>query len=290
MDIMQEELEVFKASANRLRWFISTAILISVLILLHAYLERFSFQDAQLAGIEAHRILSRTLKTQDCYRELVSFEVLGEKEAAGKVESACTAEKIGEKNLFRLRSLSYEDLVHEYSTRSFLINMTDNTMKEVKFPVRQIPILGTEIPANDFVIVMALMSMVFVVGVWLNLRGVHASLLSLEKHKKSEVMKVAQLNTVFLTALENNENKFALGVRACSLWLPFMSIVVATVAGYAEPVEELVSKSDSFPGSVTTVMVFLLMSIVISVLHFLIALQCGRVMRKIDRVFKSKCA
>jgi hypothetical protein len=288
MDIVQEELDVFKASANRMRWFISTAILISVLILLHVYLERFSFQGAQLKGIEAHRILSHTLKTQDCYKELIALEAVGGNKPKIKGGAACSAEKIGEKNLFRLLSLSYEDLVYEYSSRNFEIGMTDNTMKEAKFPARQIPILGTEIPANDFVVVMALMSMVFVVGVWLNLRGVHASLISLEKHKKPEVMKVAHLNTVFLTAIENNENRFALGVRACSLWLPFVSIVIATVVGYAEPVQDLISKSDSYPGSITTVVVFLLISIIISLLHFLIAFQCGRVMKKIDRIFKSK--
>ncbi|MDF9618398.1 hypothetical protein P5705_12140 [Pseudomonas entomophila] len=288
MDIRQEELDVFKASANRMRWFMSTAILISVLILLHVYLERFSFQEAQLSGTEAHRILNHTLKKQKCYKELIDSEKPGKTNKDLDINSACSVENIGEKELFRLRSLSYEELVHDYSLRNFIINMTDNTIKEAKLPSRQIPILGTEIPANDFVIVMALMSMVFVIGVWLNLRGVHASLLSLEKHKNPDLMRIAQLNTVFLTALENNENSLALRLRTCSLWLPFASIVAATVFGYAQPVQELIFKSDSYPGSITTVAVFFIISVIVSLLHFSIALQCDRVMRKIDRVFKSK--
>lgn len=285
MDIIQEELDTFKASANRMRWFMSTAVLISVLILLHVYLEKFSYQEAQLANIEAHRILNHTMKTQSCYEELIALGAPGAKKTNTENESACSTKNIEEKDLSRLRSLPYEDLVYEYSVRNFMIKMTNNTIDEVKMPARQIPILGTEIPANDFVVVMALMSMVFVVGVWLNLRGLHASLLSLEKHKNIEIMRVAQLNTVFLTSLENNENTFALKVRACSLWLPFVSIITATVVGYIQPIQEILSKSDSYPGSITTVSVFLLISIIISFLHFSIALKCGRVMRKIDRVF-----
>ncbi len=288
MDIKQEELDIFKASASRMRWFISTAVLISVLIMLHVYLEQFSFQEAQLAGIEANRVFNRIPETQACYKELIKLEAPTEKPANIDNVPECSAEKIGGKLSHRLRSLSYEDLVREYSSSLFLINVTNNTIGAFKMPTRQIPILGTEIPANDFVVVMALMSMVFVVGVWLNLRGLHASLTSLEKHNDPDVMRIAQLNTVFLTALENDENTFAFKVRACALWLPFASIVIATIVGYAPVMYEHFSKSDSYAGSPATIVVFLVISILISVLHFLIALRCGRVMKEIDEVFKLK--
>lgn len=288
MDIKQEELEIFKASANRMRWFISTAVLISVLILLHVYLEQFSFQDSQLAGIHANRILKHIPETQACYDKLITAEAAGKKGAELDNISECSVTVLGDEVIYRLRSLSLNELVTEYSARLYEMKMTDNTLNEAKFPTRQIPILGTEIPANDFVIVMALMSMVFVVGVWLNLRGLFASLASLKSHRDRDVMRVAQLNTVFLTALENQENSFARKVRACSVWLPFASIVIATVVGYIPVIKNYFSSSDSYAGSVAAVAIFLLVSIVISVLHFLIALKCGRVMRKIDKIFEAQ--
>ncbi|MDB5118674.1 MAG: hypothetical protein JWQ79_4166 [Mucilaginibacter sp.] len=292
IDTIKEELEIFKASANRMRWFISTAVLISVLIILHVYLERFSFQEAQLEGLEANRILTHSQALQSCYGKLIDH-VVKDPEPNKNISKnrylveivECDSNHIGDKNFDQLTRSYWIDLVKDYSLRKYNITMSDNTSNAARMPTRHIPILGTQIPANDFVIVMALMSMVFVIGVWLNLRGLHTSLTSLTKHNDFEIMRIAQLNTVFLTSSEIGGNTFAARVRAFSLWLPFISIVTATIIGYTPVILDKLNDSDSYAGSTVNIIVFLGLSILICGLHFWIARQCDRTMKQIDSLF-----
>lgn len=285
MDIIQEELDTFKAAANRMRWFISTAVLISVLILLHVYLEQFSFQYAQLEGIQANRIMKNIPEGEACYAAVINIRKNNTNLPSIDSLEQCSPPVLPKSIGDHIKSLGYNSLVREYSSREFQIKMTDNTVGDIKMPSRQVPILGIEIPANDFVLVMATISMFFVVGVWLNLRGLHAALTSLSKHNDKELMRIAQLNTVFLTSIEIKGSKLALNVRASSLWLPFFSILLATCVGYFPLLLEYSSGSDSYAGSNSIMLSFLSLSIAIITLHYWIAGECLKVMRRIDQIF-----
>lgn len=57
-----------------------------------------------------------------------------------------------------------------YSDREYTIRLTDNTLSKEVLQIRKIPLLGIEVSANDFVTVMAIMSLVFATGVWLDQR------------------------------------------------------------------------------------------------------------------------
>jgi hypothetical protein len=126
------------------------------------------------------------------------------------------------------------------------------------------------IPANDFVIIMAILSMFIVIGIWLNLRGIHAALSLLRLHSDINVIKVAQLNTVFLTYSEIGGNRFAKQIRALSMWLPFISIVSATLIGYYPVIKNRFMDGDNhigldyYDGSNLVIVVFLTLSLFVS--------------------------
>lgn len=72
MDILNEEFESYKSSVSRMRWFIITSILISVLILIHCYLADSSYQDRQLEMLYGNRISNYITETQKCLDSVVT--------------------------------------------------------------------------------------------------------------------------------------------------------------------------------------------------------------------------
>lgn len=298
INLVEEELGVFKASASRMRWFISTAVLVSVLIILHIYLERFSFQAAQLKGVQADWVLTHRLALRECYVKVL--DTMKKEPLASEEDSTdhfhnilrqtgeCRENMISENKFITLSNLSWSDFLVDYSARDYVFKMAENTLQKVELPVRNIPLLGIPIPANDYVIVMAVMSMVLVIGVWLSLRAIETSLRSLARHKRNDIMEIAQLNTVFLTISEFGDSMFATMIRTSSLWLPFVSIVLATFLGYAPVFFGWLQGADGYAGDKSVVLSFFYISIFVSCVHFWIAWQCDRAMSRIDAIFRTK--
>lgn len=296
--VISEELGIFKASANRMRWFISTAILISVLMLLHVYLEQFSFQDSQLESNFSHRIQNYTMEKQKCYEELAQYRQRKSdnlyKESLDylpdSIKKLCSPPALPQKDSVHILNLSKEDLINEYSKRKFNITRTDNTMNEVKLQIRQIPLLGVEVPANDFVIVMAMMSIVFVIGVWVNLRSLKMSLISLAAHNNATLLRLAHLNTVFLTTPEKNRSDVvARGVRTTALWLPFFSILVSTVVSNKPLYDKILLENFSFHiGPMDLVVSQLVFSFILILVHLWVALECSFIVENIEKILNKK--
>lgn len=264
-----------------------TAVIISVLILLHVYLEQLSFQERQLNSVFAHRIQNYIEPTRKCYEELALTQQRQADGLKAPAQQSCNEALVPKRILDKLKSMPPEKLRQAYSELEYTMRMTDNTIKDGKLQIRQVPVLGIEVPANDFVIVMSLMSLVFVVGVWINLRGIKAALSALANRKDGEIMRLAKLNTVFLTALEADRgHNLAKATRSFVLWLPFGAIVAATVLGYWDPIAKLLRGPNEWHfGPMDFVLLHLGIALVVILLHFWVAIECKFVLRDTDELF-----
>lgn len=301
VDIISEELTFFKAATTRMRWLVNSAVLISALIMIHIYLASFSLQSQQLKGIVYNRFINQVVNSRECqgaiFNELVKYPDKSESEREIKknkfIETSSECSVLSAKLRKLLISTPLIEMIKKYSAFEYEIQSNEHTLANEKLPVRTIPILNMSIPANDFVIVMSILSMFIVIGIWMNLRGIHAAISSLCSHKDLDIIRVAQLNTVFLTYSEVGGNRFARQVRDLSMWLPFISIFSATLVGYW-PILQIkltnvfyYSGLDFYNGSNAVIVVFLILSILISVMHFWIALKCQKEINNIDSIFKS---
>lgn len=287
MDSLKEEFEAFKSSISRMRWFVTTAVLISVLILLHMYLDQFSFQDQQLATVFGYRMTRYALPMQKCYHDLAQYR---QQQADGLWAlfpgTSCNEGLIPKAMLDKAKNLKLPDLLKAYSEQEYIMRVTDKTIADTKFEIRRIPLLGVEVPANDFVPVMAMMSFVFVMGVWTNLRGVRAALAALANRRDSEVMRLARLNTLFLTALETERGHvWARVTRLLAIWLPFGSLFVATIIAYVDIYGTLLAGSPYTYGPLHLIHMHLAGATVLIMLHGSVAIACTIVLSDIDKLF-----
>lgn len=302
IDIVSEELAFFKAAATRMRWLVNSAVLISALIMVHIYLANFSLQDQQLKGIVYNRFVHQIVNYRQCqgaiFLELVKYPDDNEFDRENrKVNVINTSEDCLVLSL-KLRTLLLSspliEIIKRYSGLEYEIQSNEHTLENEKLPIRTIPLLNMNIPANDFVIIMAILSMFIVIGIWMNLRGIHAALASLCLHSDMDVIKVAQLNTVFLTYSEVGGNRFAKQVRALSMWFPFISIVTATIIGYYPALRDRLMGGDNhvgldyYFGSDFVIVVFLALSLFVSGMHCWAALKCYKEIKGIDAIFEAK--
>lgn len=284
MDALTEEFEAFKSSVARIRWFMITAVLISVLILLHIYLEQFGFQDHQLRSLYGHRVQNYTMDILKCYKALAMHL---QRDADGLKSDfpndICNESLIPSQKLKEIKTLPRLDLLAEYSNSEYTIKTSENTLNASKLQIRQIPLLGVEVPANDFVTVMSIMSLVFVIGVWINLRGVRAALSALAKHNDPDVIRIARLNTIFISALEEDKGRRLAGItRSLAIWLPFLSILVATVIGYVPIFAYLVKPTQFHFGPMALVFAHLSIAAIVILFHLWFGVQCEFVLKDID--------
>ncbi|MEH3173921.1 hypothetical protein POW79_18150 [Enterobacter quasiroggenkampii] len=300
IDIVSEELSFFKSATTRMRWLVNSTVLISALIMVHIYLANFSLQDQQLEGVVYNRFINQLVNYRQCQGEIFVELV---KHPDSSVEKREQLKNIIIKNSSDCRVLSSKlrdylfltplmDIIKQYSRLEYEVQSNEHTLASESLPTRTIPLLNMNIPANDFVIIMAILSMFIVIGIWMNLRGIHAALSSLCSHGDIDVLKVAQLNTVFLTYSEVGGNRFARQVRALSMWLPFISIVSATIVGYWPILHTRFGNDgnrigyDYYFGSDVVIAVFLGLSIVISCMHCWIAIKCYKEISGIDSIFE----
>ncbi|MDD9244087.1 hypothetical protein PVM12_08490 [Enterobacter soli] len=302
IDIVSEELIFFKAATTRMRWLVNSAVLISALIMVHIYLANFSLQDQQLKGIVYNRFVHQIVNYRQCqgtiFLELVKYPDINEsdreKRKVNVINTSPDCLVLSGKVRTLLLSSSLMDIIKRYSDLEYEIQSNEHTLENEKLPTRTIPLLNMNIPANDFVIIMAILSMFIVIGIWLNLRGIYAALSLLRLHSDINVIKVAQLNTVFLTYSEIGGNRFAKQIRALSMWFPFISIVSATVIGYYPVIKNRFMGGDShigldyYYGSNLVIVVFLTLSLFVSGMHCWAALRCYKEIKGIDAIFETE--
>lgn len=277
-----------------MRWFITTAALISILILTHIWLETFGLQDHQLSEAYAHRVREHVQNAEKCYHDLAVRnqrikDNLRNTDAQSAYPASCELSSIPEnlRKLIDAEAIDHDEFLRIYSERKYLIQQTDNTLRNEVLPIRTVPLLGIEVPSNDFVTIMAVMSLLFATGVWLNLRSVLSSLVALENRGQPELIMTARLFTAFLTSLETNRSEIlARRVRSLAIWLPFLSLLSATIIGYWHPVRDVLSGQTKWNwGQTDILMIHIGLTSVLIFLHFRIATESSLVITQIDRIF-----
>ena len=105
-----------------------------------------------------------------------------------------------------------------------------NTLERVSLGDRTLPLLGMPVPQNDYLPILAVLLVTFVVGVWVNLRGVLASLNELHTHGDQELIRVARLHFTFVVPLERNRRHLVSElVRFLALALPAGSLLIGAL-------------------------------------------------------------
>lgn len=152
-----------------MRWFMTAAVLISVLVLLHIWLERFGLQEHQLQTVFAHRVKQHVPDVQRCYADLARHLQRTQDKLDSQEPDSCKPGNIPDNigNRIKDEAKDIERVLSIYSDREYKIRLTDNTLSKEVLQVRKMPLLGIEVPTNDFVTVMAVMavmSLIFATG------------------------------------------------------------------------------------------------------------------------------
>jgi hypothetical protein len=294
MDLVKEELDGFKAAVTSMRWFLTTAILISVLIILHIWLEKVGYQDHQLQNIFSHRITGYTLEIRKCYEDM-AHHLQRISDGLEKKDSS-PSDSCNDSNFpTELKEEIHNDIkkpLHEflsiYSGLEYNIMKTDNTLKNERFQVRKVPLLGVEVPANDFVTVMAIMSLIFTAGVLLNLRAINAALMALKGRNEPGLIEACKLHLAFVTSLDSlRGDTLARGVRVLAIWLPFVSILLGTLLGYSDIRLAFDEHGKYFLGELNIIGLHIFVAGLVIMLHLAIALESSRSINEIDSTLQS---
>lgn len=291
INIIDEELESFKSAASSMRWFITTAVLISVLIILHVWLENFGYQENQLQNVYSHRIANYVDETYECYKDMAKYlrgkeDRLSSSTPENKEPASC-GEHIFPPDVKREideNITSYPSALKAYSNLRYKMKRTDNTLDKEVLQLRKIPLLGVEVPANDFVTVMAVMSLVFTTGVWLNLQAINTVLYSLKERGVDGVMEVCRIHLIFVTSGDSCRGEILPTlVRSLAIWLPFISLLLGTVLGYWQAVVDLLDgNKTAYWGYPKIVITHVTVASILILLHLWVAFEIRQTIKQIE--------
>lgn len=212
MNIDEVRFNVYIDAIKRTRWFLLITTLLSCMLLIHMYLERFSFQEEQ--SIDTLRARVRDNKVN-------RLKEVSEQINADRLKAPTDSTK--------LKTDDFENLVDEYAQLTYHMTVFDNTLKEASIPERSLPLLTMIIPGNDFLSIIGFMILVFVIAVWLNVRSVLAAVISLEPGKNEEIRELIRLHFTFtgLVASSGLESMLAQAVQYSAFMLPCLSFLIA---------------------------------------------------------------
>lgn len=244
MNLVEARFQAYREAAVRLRWFMMITVLISAVISIHTYLERAGFQKHQLIGTYAERVRNFRLEKVECLRLVVSAPI------GSLVPIECAKVKDAKFHAW-LAAAPADERLETYSMHAFLKARTDNTLKKMTIGERPLPLLGMEVPVNDYVPVLAILLVVFTLGVWLNLRALAASLDVLAADKDPELLRLAQLYFTFTVPLDLGRPHPMLRVVAfLAIWLPLLSLVLGSVADNWPVISRLLFGGEGHLGSI----------------------------------------
>lgn len=225
LNIEEEQFEAYKSSIKRARWFNLTVVLLSSLILFHLALEKFGYSASQLRDV----LLKRAAKTSDVYywdtTEQMEYYQYKLKELADKKES--TKE------------------MKEIMDRAMRFPLVQNQFSRLGQP-RTLPLLGLEVPANDYFPLMAVMLTMLTIALWLNVRSVLASVKCLLQRSNSDELKaLIRLHFTF-TSLQDHPAIIRM-VQIAAIWLPFAAGFIGIALDMAA-IPEAIKDPSSVPG------------------------------------------
>lgn len=266
MNLDEVKFTVYTDAIKRTRWFLLITTLLSCMLLIHMYLERFSYQEHQYVD---------TLKA----RARVDKEgELKDKEKQIKDDLAKDS-----RDLNKLSNEKFEALVNEYAELKYSMTVFDNLLKEASIPNRSIPLLNMSIPGNDFLSVIGIMLLIFVIGVWLNIRTVLAAVQSLQPNNSEEMRELIRLHFTFTGLVDHAEmeRKVVPIVQYAAFVLPFFSLLIAIILDIYSMISAWL---DPYQGNAGPMGVFILQTLIMLVVLFLLFIFTSITVRKVTEI------
>ena len=221
-----ERIAAYKAAATRSRWFLLVTTLLSCLMFFHVADEQFSYHQHQLKQTLKRRFLvaqvdpvvatDRLARTRPGARGVLSMgpgpAVLQDLKELGA--ACCSVDSI------RIMNKLVDHIVARIQT--------NNALESLSPGVREIPLLGLSVAANDYLMIMTLLMLVFVTGLWLNVRSLHATMQSL--FESPETVPLMRLHFTF-TGLggETGGARLATTIQYVAFWFPMLAFLPAVV-------------------------------------------------------------
>lgn len=214
MNLDEERFNVYIDAIKRSRWFLLITTLLSCLLLMHMYLERFSYQQEQFIDTLKVRAKEGTHAKLSRLEESIKADLAKEPGDETKLEKG-----------------KLDELVDEYAGLKYRMAVFDNTLKDVTIPNRSLPLLPMTIPGNDFLPIIGTMLLVFVIAVWLNTRSVLAAIHSLKPSGNEEMREMIRLHFTFtgLVGYSGVEQGIVHVVQYAAFILPCLSFITAVM-------------------------------------------------------------
>lgn len=260
MDIKEIQFQAFISSTIRCRWFFLVSVLISTLIISHLYLDTWGFQKDQLAETLGARILNNTDNT---IKELEDS----------------LAKLVGKKNLTEKERKD----VSKYNTLKYARETTDNELNYTGFGKRSLPILGFDIPANDYVPVLSFFLAVFAVGIWLNLRSIFHTVYQVGDDR--EMLTAIRAHFTFTGLQEmNRQSRLATAVQYMAIWLPPVTLGFAIPLDLLPPIWEQIHNPEIYIGSTEAIVVRCLIMIFAMIVMLISSILSTILAKEIDQI------
>jgi hypothetical protein len=224
LDHTQERFKAYVSAIARLRWFLLASTLLASSLLLHVYIEQFSFQESQMIGYLAQQ---RERATEIAERQQHLDSRQDKKSAA-----------------YRQEALELAGLRH-------VTGRTENTLAADVVKDRTLPLIGLPIPANDYLPVMFVMITLFAVAVWLNIRSIDAAVHEIDRARElPAIADLLRLHFTF-TGLLDSEGGQTMGkvLQVCALLLPFVAMAIAMVLDLFSAFNIYNDSSNGYAGS-----------------------------------------
>lgn len=237
---------------KRSRWLLLISTLLSSILLIHMYLEQFSFQERQVTGALVNRAkLGKEEEAAALKSRLHEHHIVAQKPGAQRTpaDNACI-----------IADAELNKLATEYADLRYRMARLDNYLDDLSFPPRRLPLVPIDIPANDFVPIVGVMLLVFAISNWLNVRTVHAGISSLLTDPTpaaplNELRQLISLHFTF-TGLHDHrgEGRAARGMQYAAFSLPCASMLVAFVLDVYSVIEPLLHSNAGFIGTLNDVL------------------------------------
>ena len=266
MNLDEERFNVYIDAIKRTRWFLLITTLLSCLLLIHMYLEQFSYQEEQLID---------TLKTRAKEDSPARLEHLKERIKADIAKETCDPTKLSKDKL--------EEVADEYAGLQYRMKVTDNTLNNVTIPNRALPLLPVTIPGNDFLPIIGTMLLIFVIAVWLNIRSVLAAIHSLKPGDNEETREMIRLHFTFtgLVGYPGVEQKIVHVVQYAAFLLPCLSFLIAVVIDVVSIVRASYDPKVGYSGPIG---LFILQTVIMAIEIILLSIITAVTISKVKEI------
>ena len=228
-------LDAFLDAIKRFRWLIFTTIMLTSLLLIHAYLEH-AFTDTQLEQAIVYRMQHDTERTENDRKQKLENRLeirrLQEKMKDTVINESITDStntigsyqaRIQELEPAAVSEKDFDQMAADYAADKFTNDRAKNMLVQSKLRDYTLPLVPVSVPENDFPTVISLIILVFLGALWLTARSINAPLDFLLSRGNPEIPQLLRLHLVF-TGVKDVEvrDRVSSFFLKSAIWWPFL--------------------------------------------------------------------